>query len=322
MRNTEFKYFKYIDYRRIYKELEVFCIKETDPLLIGEFGDSSFPSISDLDVFICLKDHEFAKQKERIVTFIDSSLDRQYIFFHDPLILPESLMPYFRGFHTAYNLNLTYQNGDNLISEINVEQLEILNTIWTTFLMSTGPEILVSAESTSRTKLLVLKNICQSISNIDHTDEALLFSDELRKRYFENKLNDEDIHVSFQEKLNELYFKSNELKIFKDYIPIKKSKYRVARNRTVMLSNINSFIIKDDKIQMRLNPQFFNFFSQFYYRKSYNNLVQEYIDNSAKVWKICKSIDLKYPFIIPFGLQFYRTDLKYNIKKRIFSIIG
>jgi hyperosmotically inducible protein len=117
--NKELKILENKDYVKAYKELEGFCIENTQLLLFGEFGNASFPSISDLDVFICLKDQNFKEDYLNIIKFIDKDEIRQYLFFHDPLMLPESLLPYFKKFHTTYNLNFSYKINDlNISAEV------------------------------------------------------------------------------------------------------------------------------------------------------------------------------------------------------------
>ena len=320
MLRSEFKNIKGKDYITIYNELELFCIKETNPLLIGEFGDASFPSVSDLDVFICLNDNNFAKQRKRIINYIYSDNIRQYVFFHDPLILPESLLPYFKAFHTAYNLKLSYQIGNISFPEINQEQLDFLNTIWTTFLMGIGPNfILNTSQSKFRDKLLVFKNICQSISNLDKNKDALLFSEEIRKSVFDNKLKFLDFCVIFEEKFKELFRKTNELPLNYTNYTIRKDRFRIEKNKSIIVAAQNDFEISKGEIILKLNPSFFNFFSQFYYNKSEDSTIQKYINNSIIIRKICKKMNFEYPFIVPFGYQYYRSDLKFKIKKIIYS---
>ena len=66
------------DYEFAYKELQEFCINNFDVLMIGEFGDASCPSISDLDVFICLKDKNFEFERIAILNFINENCIRKY----------------------------------------------------------------------------------------------------------------------------------------------------------------------------------------------------------------------------------------------------
>ena len=57
-----------LEYIEAYKDLEKFCVSNLDPLVIGEFGEPSCPSISDLDVFICLKKENFKEIDEEDVS--------------------------------------------------------------------------------------------------------------------------------------------------------------------------------------------------------------------------------------------------------------
>jgi hypothetical protein len=320
MRNSEMTQLTISQYAIIYKELEDFCIKNTKVLLFGEFGNASFPSISDLDVFICLKDDSFISDYNKIINFIDADKTRQYVFFHDPLIIPERILPFLNQFHTLYNLKFTFEREAVLIPFSNPNQLNFLNTIWTTYLMGIGPSILINEQFGIRDKLLVLKNICQSIVNIDANSEALLFSDKIRNQVMEGELSLSDINEIFEDKLRELYDKANTIKI-NDKLELKnRDKFRVGKNKLFFSSYKNDFSISKKEICIVLNNEIFNLFGQIYFRKSTNRLLKEYIENSSKVNRHCKDLGISYPFISPFGYQFYRTDLKFTIKQKIFSL--
>lgn len=319
MQNNKFRKLREEDYIRAYKDLEKFCFNNTKILLFGEFGNASFPSISDLDVFICLKDQNFLQDRDKIINFINSDDIRKYLFFHDPLILPESLLIYFKEFHTAYNLKLSYNPNNISFIESTIDQKKFLNKIWTTYLMGIGPGILTSPKLSSRDKLLVLKNICQSIENIDSNSDALYFSEETRNRFMNNKLTLLEVNEILNIKLNELYKKSENIQFGKN-IGSKKDRFKVERNKIIVRDDHNSFSISQGEIIMYLNPENFNFFNQFYTKSSANNQIQNYIDNAVKIDKFCKSINTPYPFITPFGFQFYRTDIRFYLKKKILSI--
>lgn len=308
-----------IDYLEAYKDLEEYCIKHTNLLLFGEFGNASFPSISDLDVFICLKNQNFLEDRKRIIDFIASNEVRQYLFFHDPLILPENILMYFKQFHTAYNLNFSYNKTNIIIPETDAEQLKLLNNIWTTYLMGIGPGILINSEFNIRDKLLVLKNICQSIVNIDPNSNALLFSEEIRKRAMTNDLSLVEVNNVFKNKLNELYQISENLQ-FGENIVLRKNKYKVQRNTIIFSDDHNSFSILDGEISIHLNSEFFNFFSQIYNKISHDLQIQNYIDNAVQLNNFCEKMNTSYPFISPFGFEFYRNDVKFYIKKKFLSI--
>jgi hypothetical protein len=317
--NKELKILENKDYVKAYKELEGFCIENTQLLLFGEFGNASFPSISDLDVFICLKDQNFKEDYLNIIKFIDKDEIRQYLFFHDPLMLPESLLPYFKKFHTTYNLNFSYKINDVKIPESDPQQLKLLNTIWTTFLMRIGPDILKTSKFSIRDKLLVLKNICQSIENIEPESKALHFSNKVREEALKGNLTMSELNNIFKTKLDELFFESEKVKISEE-IDFKKDKYKIGRNEIIVNTLRNSFSFEDELTFIRLNADFFDFFSQFFYKLSSDSLIQTYIDDALAVKAICKKMKINYPFVTPFAYQFYRKDFKFHLKKILLNI--
>jgi hypothetical protein len=319
MRNSTLKKLESNDYAKVYNELEEFCVKNTNLLLFGEFGNASFPSISDLDVFICLKNQNFLEDHHKIIDFINSDEIRQYLFFHDPLIIPEDILIYFKQFHTAYNLKLSYNKANIIIQDSDPDQQELLNSIWTTFIMGIGPGILIDSNFSVRDKLLVLKNICQSIVNIDSDSDALSVSKKIRIRAINEELSIVEVNEVLKNKLNELYQKSGNLH-FESNIEVGKNKYKVERNKVIINDDNNFFSISADKIYIHLNPENFSVFSQFYNKISENVRIQNYIDNAIRINKICNKMNIPYPFITPFGFQFYRNDVKFYIKKKFLAL--
>ena len=319
MRNSNFRKLEINDYSKAYKDLEEFCIQNTNLLLFGEFGNASFPSISDLDVFICLKDQKFSEDRNKITDFIKSDETRVYLFFHDPLILPESTLDYFKQFHTAYNLELSFNRNNVTILDSTKVQKKLLNNIWTTFLMGIGPGVLMNYNLSIRDKLLVLKNICQSIVNIDPDSDALDFSREIRKQAVNEQLTLVEVNEIFKIKLNELYQKSENVQ-FGNNIELRKNMYKVERNKVIVRDDHNSFSISEGKISIHLNSENFNFFIQFYNKTSTNIQIQNYIDNAIRMNKLCEKVNTFYPFITPFGFHFYRNDIKFYMKKKLLAL--
>jgi len=146
MRNNPLKKLNDGDYSKTYKDLERFCKENTDLILFGEFGNASCPSISDLDVFICIADDNYHKAHKLIIDFIDADELRCYLFFHDPLIIPESFLKNIQYFHTCYNLHFTYNRNNIHVNTPSGNQLNLLNSIWTTFLIGIGPSILADSK--------------------------------------------------------------------------------------------------------------------------------------------------------------------------------
>jgi hypothetical protein len=309
-----------LDYVEAYKDLENFCIENVGPLIIGEFGDPSCPSISDLDVFICLKDENFKQQKDAILNYINEREIRTYLFFHDPLIVSEEMLRLLSNFHSLYNFEISYNPQNIKITKTTKEAENLLNIIWTSFMLVTGTSVLINKKYTTRDKLLVLKNICQSIHNIDPSSDALEFSVNLRNQVLRGNLTNQDVNDSFVKKLNELFTKTNEIKIENLKKINNRQKYKIGKNRFIIASKSNSFSISEDGFNIYLNQVFLDFYKQFYYKKTNNSIIKNYISNAQRLNRITKKYDTDFPFISPFSFQFFRTDNKFKIKKIIYSL--
>lgn len=305
-------------YIKEYNELEEFCLNNTNVLLFGEFGSASFPSISDLDVFICLEDVNFQNDINKILGFINSSKIRQYLFFHDPLIIPKSLLPFLYTFHTVYNLKLTINNIDFKL-ENTPAQLEFLNTIWTTFLIGIAPNILTDETLGVRDKLLVLKNICQSIDNFNQSTIEIKYSDEVRNKVLKGTLSETEVNSIFKKQLLKLY-NQFDLDPMNGIIIPKRKHMAISRHKIVKLSDQNSYFFRKNKLIITLKPEIFNFLYQFFSIKTDAELIKQYINQANEVRNICNKLNCNYPFISPFGYQFFRNDLKFKIIKNIYNL--
>ncbi len=309
-----------LEYIEAYKDLEKFCVSNLDPLVIGEFGEPSCPSISDLDVFICLKKENFKVQKEAIINYINKSETKKYLFFHDPLIVSEEMLNLLPDFHSLYNFKITHNPNKIEIKKATKEAENLLSIIWTSFLLVAGTNILVNKKYNTRDKLLVLKNICQSIKNIDPNSNALKYSHNLRNQVLKGNLLDEDVDNSFRKKLKELFKKTNTIKI-EHLKPINsRKKYKIANNQFIILGKSNSFTINKNKVYIYLNESFFGLFKQFYYKKTNNVDIKNYIYNAQTLNNIVKKHKVSFPFVSPYSFQFFRTDIKFKIKKIIYSL--
>ena len=306
------------DYERAYFELEKFCINHTQLLVFGDFGDASFPSISDLDVFICLEDENFSVNRKKIIDYIKSDKIKEYLFFHDPLILPRCLFNITYNFHTMYGLKLTFLK-DGIQINNSTKNNHFLNFIWSTYLMSIAPSFIHSNRYNMRDKLLVLKNICQSIDNFDLNAKSLNDSYITRVKAINNNLSNNELSVILSKKLTLLY--NLDYKYFNQLDTTNSNNFfKIERNKIFNKSDNNSFDFVNKKIVINLNEKFFNLLSQFYYKKSNNLQINNYIEQSISTNNICKDLGISFPFIKPFNFEFYRDDIKFKLKKTILKL--
>ncbi|GGZ89298.1 hypothetical protein [Algibacter mikhailovii] len=308
------------DYRNAYNDLEQFCKTQTKPLIIGEFGDASCPSISDLDVFICLQKNDFQENREKILNYIKKDEIRSYLFFHEPFIISEEMISLIPNFHSLYGLKITYNPSSIEIVKPSAGSKLMLNIIWTSFLMVTGLHVITNEKYSCRDRLLVLKNICQSIDNIDSSHKALKFSSELRFSVLKGKVLPKDVNEIFIIKLSELFEYSNDIVIDQLERYSRRTRYCINNRLEILLSNNNKFLIEEKGYKVYLNDTFFNFFQQFYYNKSNNIILQDYIKNSQNLNCILRAKGVEYPFVTPFSFHFFRDDIKFKLKKAIFFL--
>ncbi|WP_209330311.1 hypothetical protein [Lunatimonas salinarum] len=307
------------DYQDSFYDLGEFCKKHLSLVLYGQFGNPSFPSISDLDVLICLKDSQFSKERKQILNYIEQDSVRKYLFFHDPLIIPESILPDLTFMHTLYGLNLEY-NVCNYIPKLQSEEhSNFLNLIWATFLISISPSFFIKGKRSDRDLLLLFKNICQSIDNFSDKYNALKVSSEARENYFNGSLNGADIQDLVANYYSILLDCLDIYDNFNIGGVVFKSRYLVSYNKIIKRNNVNGYRVKGKVISIYLNEKLFCLFESFYNGFSNDLVVSNYISTYKRLMNKFDSLDIDNPFVVPFAFQFYRRDLLFKCLKLVNS---
>jgi hypothetical protein len=78
------------------------------------FGKVTTPGVSDIDLLIIVRDEEWQKAHNVIKTQRLSSGLLYYLFFHEPLIVPRSIVPHICNLHTLGNCRHVYGKADAL----------------------------------------------------------------------------------------------------------------------------------------------------------------------------------------------------------------
>lgn len=312
------------DYQASYARAEQFAKKNNKLVLFGRFGSIKNPPISDLDVLACFKDDFFTLSREEFLNFIKDDEILSYLFIHDPLIISESMLKCLPYVHTLYDLDLTY-NPDHIRIESPGEDCQgLLENIWTSFLIPVSLGVFLSPRDyTSRYKLLLIGNICRSLININEDSNALFEAQELRNSFLKGEVSENDIEMFLYGAVQKLFKKLDLLNLNVGGRICKKA-YKINLKTLVIFSgnNCNSFQIIDGKIKILLNRELFTFFEKFYYTTVESNLhdISIYKESAKKLYKICLILGVSYPFIAPFSYPFFRSDLKFLMKKVLFRL--
>jgi len=325
MLNNEIIKLSYEDYLDVYRDIEDFAKKSPSFLAIGKFGEVKNPSISDLDIFLCYKDHGFNKSRERIVNYIQNKKIANYLCSHDPLIIPQSAIKYLNKLHTLYGLDITAQNSPIIYKENLYEYNKLLENIWATFLLPILLSVIIYKKKfDDRFKLLLLKNIHQSISNFKNDERYMNKSNIIREKFLNGdittKLIDQELFDSsaiFLENLSNINFRLSEKKTSSSYYLKKNIKYLQSQNDEI------SYDIHSKTLQIYLNKQLYSLVETVFNNNDqtdYNHL-NDYIRTSNKVYDIFYDMEVPYPFITPFNYPFFKKGIYFKAKKMISRII-
>jgi len=151
--------------------------------------------------------------------------------------------------------------------------------------------------------------------------DALKLSEEVRNKAINGKLSIIELDNVFEKMLKQLYNCFNHIDNFGESLIYKKKKIKVNSNKVFIKSDRNDFLIKkDNKIEIYLNNELFDLMIQLHYKKSNELTLKNYIEKAIIINAESKKLNMNFPFISPFGLQFYRSDFKYLVKKIINSL--
>lgn len=303
------------DYQNAYKIVEEFAIN-IDAIMVGQFGEIKHPGISDLDVFICLKDEDYKKGQEDIRLFIEHNADLSYVFTHPPVCIAESMLPYLPFVHTINNLKLSYNKESlSLKNSLSANYIATLNTIWTLLIL---PELAYEAPLTDKTglrdMLLRLKNAHTSLYNLQvinkENSKALETSRRLRDTVFSDY---ETTRIKTEKELKEVYQKLSNYKLNS------KQKYCIVGRRLLLKEGkYDTFYYKHITI-LSLPPILYSTLKDYFYKSKKE--VNQYIHAFKAMEKISNDLGANMPAV--FLLKIYgKIDCPSPQKKLIFKAIS
>lgn len=316
------------DYKKAYLRLEKYCRNTNNVIIVGQFGEVSNPSISDLDIFICINDTNFEKLRVDILDFVLKDSDLKYMCYHEPLIVPKSIIKYLPFLHSLYSLKLTYNPETISFYKPTNQYLDLLNILWTMFLIPIAINITKNIKKQKlRQVLLVLKNLHQSMENLSKAvncdDNFKQISDVLRNKIITGKYNTLELKDAVCHATGKVFELMNIIdknclyNLYKN-----KKKIIVNRNIIIVESELNSYGLYNNKIVISLSNYFFSLFYDLKVNKTLNEDLQMYMSSTIKSYNIMNALGSSYPFISPFGYQFYRNDFKFKIRNLFLWLIN
>ena len=137
---------------------------------IGVFGEVGHPGISDLDCLVIAEDGKLATAHDRYARWRNADPDREYIFWHPPVFVSQSMLTPLTYLHTLEGLSWYY--GSALIyRDSQFDESLYLYYVWITFLLPIAVRIVKSTDVSLRKALLVLKNLQRSVSVLAGPDD-------------------------------------------------------------------------------------------------------------------------------------------------------
>lgn len=308
------------DYAEAYARLETFAMQNDRLLMLGQFGEVRNPSISDLDIFVCYEDEGFIDSRQKLIEFVRSDSILNYLCSHDPLIIPLSMLRYLPQLHTVYGIRFSFnRNPEVLLAKSDSGYGGFLNVIWATSLIPAVVAVLAEpVQYCDRYKLLLLKNVHQSIANFDALSGALERSLELRNKVVNGQAGTFEIDSEFRKAVLILLKTIDEKVDMGQLSPIKGRAYKVSANVTFALAKHSGFELKErGGYRIALSRKLFSLFEDFFYSSGVrqNRDFDLFVDASMNAYTICQKYGFAYPFAPPFYFAFFRNDLKFKIRK-------
>lgn len=312
------------DYDRALSSVVNYALSQNGLSLIGSFGEICTPSISDIDLFIVYDDLHYTINRNQIINHIAKDSKLKYIFVHEPLLIPRSLLGATSHLHTLNNLKIIYKRDDISYSPSN-DDINFLNFIWTLYLIPHCINIVFSRNNIScRAMLLLLKNVSKSINNLAQNDTNYICQKKLRNEFLNGKVSNLDLYHLFRTTIDKLFYALTKYKICLNRYPQCRS-YRYSKT-IIYKEDAFCGYHEPDKLQqilITLTPNIL-FILESYLRRNKTELMSinpNYYIASIQAATTFKRLKSPYPFISPFNIEFYRTDFPYLAKciiKRLF----
>lgn len=283
-------------------------------LMVGRFGSIKYPSISDLDIFICFKDHEYKQGCLAVDSFIRNDESLSYIFTHSPLYVCESMLYDIKFIHTLYELNIVYNPGKiNLDISLTKEYQDFLNMVWSYLIMTTMKSITKNIQYHDlRVLMLSLKNAQTSIVNLELRlgiiSNELQINHRIREMVLEQGVETRKIieseYFRVFEKLSALLLEIDKtINLKSDKFTIAGTKFRIAKDDDSLNTEENVVL---------LNKVFFKLILDIYKGKdSSSRKYLEVIRKNARLHKKLGGYINTYIWIVP------SKFIKYNIYERL-----
>lgn len=296
------------DYEETFQRIKDFSI-ENKAVVVGQFGSIKYPSISDLDVFICFEDQEYKKGCNAVDNFIQTDVMASYLFTHSPMYVCKSMLHDIKFLHTLYDLDIVYNPLQiNLDIKLDKEYQDFLNDAWSYLIILTMSNITKDMKYYDiRTLLLSLKNAQTSVFNLEEklgvSSNELAINHDTRVTVLQVGLKSrklvEQEYLRVYQKIKMLLLKLDKnVIIAKKEFKISKTKY-IAANKTE---------VKQGRNIIYVNKLFFNLiFSVF--KKSDDNSKKYYntIRKNSKLHKKYGGYINTYIWIVPSIFVVYNT---------------
>ena len=321
------------DYSIAYDKFENFCINNVDAKVIGFFGEIKNPPISDLDAFICISDNNFIQNKKKIISFIASNNVLSYVMEHMPVIIPQSLLPSLKYFHTMYNLTITYNIIDYVVCSVSDDYLKMLNFFWTLTIITRNYDDYKHDNSSYdiRKQLLLLKNLHQSASNLVIDQKKITKNYLERSNFIRNKFlidNCSSISIEIRQEMlkthEDIISMLNEISYpffenLKNNTKLLNCRIRLTRNFCLERGEKVFF---ETKRKLSLNDNIYDMALNLYSNKTNNNIVRLYLNEGNKAKRICKRLNIDFPFYVkPFGISPGKSSFKEQFRKIVLNCL-
>ena len=326
MYNNDLNHFEKSVYIDIVEEFAECFGKNSQVKAIGQFGCVNYPGISDLDLLVITQNDSAESIVNIFNEWVKKKPERQYVFFHPPLIITENMLSYLTYLHTIHGLYWISGSHDYVVDSTFLDS-KFLDIIWVSFLVPIAVKLLYHERVNNLRKLLlVANNMVKSISTFSFRPSDLNLASNVTNKnisireYFYEKLsigsqfNDSDYKKL---KAHFDYCFISMLSVVENYLA--DNNYYIHNNSKGRWINNYLYLCPSNEFKVVLSKSGVSSLKVPCYMYSLikpnkmllqnDKNVHSYYQAVDKATSFAKSENITYPFIKPFGYSISKNEL-------------
>jgi hypothetical protein len=287
---------------------------------IGQIGEISEPSISDIDCLVVVRDGQVNNAYRSFSTWRGRKEERSYLFFHPPLFIAESMESHVPYLHSLNALRWLYQETA-FTNNPGTGYRYYLNLVWASYILSISMNMYFNRTAQSlRKALLILKNIHISLDFLQSRGDAheryVARSETIRHNVKRNPTVPntviDEIKTEFLDSMRRLLHMVHHDSTIPgvspngdeqegEMIPIKKKIDLHVSPRASITHRA------DNRIRVSINASVVDYLLKPWYSETHpNDHFRTYREHLLAMYRLCRNEKVPFHFVTPFDIPVYR----------------